>query len=166
MVKSLIKCVYPGSFDPITSGHLDIIERATAMFGEVTVAVLINKNKRPAFSTAQRIDFIRRSTAHLPDIKVDSFKGLLVEYMKNQNANLIIRGLRAISDFEYEFQIAAMNAKLDKNVETIFLMTDTEHSYLSSSMVKELVYHGGDISGLVPDEIKNDVIGCFGKENA
>ena len=161
----MIKCVYPGSFDPITAGHLDIIERAAGMFDEVTVAVLINKNKKPAFSTEQRMDFIRRSTAHLPGIKVDSFQGLLVDYMKNQNANIIIRGLRAISDFEYEFQIAAMNAKLDENIETIFLMTDTEHSFLSSSMVKELVYYGGDIHGLVPEEIEDDVIGYFGKEN-
>jgi pantetheine-phosphate adenylyltransferase len=165
MESIVIKCVYPGSFDPITSGHLDVIKRAAALFDEVIVAVLINKNKQPAFSTEQRMDFIRRSTAHLHGIKVDSFQGLLVDYMKKQEAKLIIRGLRAISDFEYEFQIAAMNAKLAKNVETIFLMTDTEHSFLSSSMVKELVYHGGDITGLVPGAIKDDVVRYFGKEN-
>ena len=136
------------------------------MFDEVTVAVLVNRSKTPAFSVQQRMDFIRRSTAHLPGISVDSFQGLLVDYMKSQSANIIIRGLRAISDFEYEFQIAAMNAKLDENVETIFLMTDTEHSFLSSSMVKELVCYGGDIHGLVPEEIRDDVIKCFGKENA
>lgn len=157
------KCVYPGSFDPITAGHLDIIKRAAAMFDDVTVAVLVNKNKTPAFTTEQRIDFIRRSTADLPGVKVDSFKGLLVDYMKAQNANLIIRGLRAISDFEYEFQIAAMNAKLAKDVETIFLMTDINHMYLSSSMVKELVYHGGDITDLVPPEIAEDVKEYFGR---
>ena len=151
------KCVYPGSFDPITSGHLDIIQRAAAMFEDVTVAVLINKNKKSTFSTKQRIDFIERSTAHLPGVKVDSFSGLLVDYMRAQGANVIIRGLRAISDFEYEFQIAAMNAKLADNVETIFMMTDTNHSFLSSSMVNELVSFGGDISGLVPGEIEDDV---------
>ena len=111
------------------------------------------------------MDFIRRSTAHLQGITVDSFQGLLVDYMKKQRANLIIRGLRAISDFEYEFQIAAMNAKLAKDVETIFLMTDTEHSFLSSSMVKELVYYGGDIADLVPNAIKDDVVRSFGKEH-
>ena len=110
------------------------------------------------------MDFIRESTMHLDNIKVDSFSGLLVDYMKKQETNLIVRGLRAISDFEYEFQIAAMNAKLAKNVETIFLMTDINHSFLSSSMVKEIVYHGGDITGLVPNEITEDVKTYFGKE--
>ena len=123
------KCVYPGSFDPITCGHLDVIERAAAMFDTVTVAVLINNNKKPAFPVEQRMEFIRQSTLHLPSVNVDNFSGLLVDYMKKQEATLIIRGLRAISDFEYEFQIAAMNAKLAKNVETIFLMTDITHSF-------------------------------------
>ncbi len=157
MEKSVIKCVYPGSFDPITSGHLDIIERAASLFGNITVAVLVNGSKSPAFSAEQRMDFIRKSTSHLPGIKVDSFKGLLVDYMKKCNANLVIRGLRALSDFEYEFQIASMNAKLAKNIETIFLMTDINHSYLSSSLVKELASHGGDIKGLVPDAIEKSV---------
>lgn len=157
------KCVYPGSFDPITSGHLDIIERASAMFDDVTVAVLINKNKQPAFSVEQRMDFIRRSTTHLPGIRADCFAGLLVDYMKAQKAGIIIRGLRATSDFEYEFQMAAMNAKLARDVETIFLMTDISHSFLSSSMVKELVYHGGNISGLVPKGIEEDVIKYFSR---
>lgn len=157
----MIKCVYPGSFDPITTGHLDIITRSAAMFDDVTVAVLINKNKKPAFTVEQRMEFISRSTAHLTSVHVDSFSGLLVDYMKQKNANLVIRGLRYISDFEYEFQMAAMNSKLAKDVETIFLMTDINHSFLSSSMVKELVYHGGDITGLVPDEIKDDVINKY-----
>ncbi len=157
------KSVYPGSFDPVTSGHLDIIERASAMFDDVTVAVLINKNKQPAFSVEQRMDFIRRSTSHLPGVSVDCFSGLLVDYMKARKANIVIRGLRAISDFEYEFQMAAMNAKLARDVETIFLMTDINHSFLSSSMVKELVYHGGKIKGLVPSGIEEDVIRYFSR---
>jgi pantetheine-phosphate adenylyltransferase len=107
------------------------------------------------------MEFISRSTAHLQGVRVDSFSGLLVDYMKEKGANLVIRGLRAISDFEYEYQMAAMNAKLARNVETIFLMTDINHSFLSSSMVKELVYHGGDITGLVPGEIKDDVINKY-----
>jgi pantetheine-phosphate adenylyltransferase len=159
----MIKCVYPGSFDPITSGHLDVIQRAAALFDDVTVAVLVNKNKKPAFSSEQRMDFIRRSTAHLPGVRVDCFAGLLVDYMKQVGANVVIRGMRALSDFEYEFQMAAMNAKLAKDIETIFLMTDISHSFLSSSMVKELVYHGGDITGLVPEAIKKDVISFYGR---
>jgi pantetheine-phosphate adenylyltransferase len=159
----MIKCVYPGSFDPITSGHLDVIQRAAALFDDVTVAVLVNKNKKPAFSTEQRMDFIRRSTAHLPGVRVDSFSGLLVDYMKQVGANVVIRGMRALSDFEYEFQMAAMNAKLAKDIETIFLMTDINLSFLSSSMVKELVSHGGDITGLVPEAIKKDVINLYGR---
>ena len=159
----MIKCVYPGSFDPITSGHLDVIQRAAAMFDDVTVAVLVNKSKKPAFSTEQRIDFIRRSTVNLPGVRVDSFSGLLVDYMKKAGANVVIRGMRALSDFEYEFQMAAMNAKLAKDIETIFLMTDISHSFLSSSMVKELAYHGGDITGLVPEAIKKDVIKLYGR---
>ncbi len=134
------------------------------MFDDVTVAVLVNKSKEPAFSSKQRMDFIRRSTAHLPKVKVDSFSGLLVEYMKAVGANVVIRGLRALSDFEYEFQMAAMNAKLAKNVETIFLMTDIAHSYLSSSMVKELALHGGDISSLVPDAIVKDIQKKFSRQ--
>ena len=159
----MLKCVYPGSFDPITSGHLDVICRAAAMFDDVTVAVLVNKNKKPAFSTEQRMDFIRRSAKNLNNVKVDSFAGLLVDYMKKTGANVVIRGLRALSDFEYEFQMAAMNAKLAKDIETIFLMTDINHSFLSSSMVKELAYHGGDITGLVPEMIKEDVIKLYGR---
>lgn len=157
----MIKCVYPGSFDPITAGHLDIIERASSLFDEVTVAVLVNSNKIPAFSTEQRIDFIKRSTPHLSNVKADSFSGLLVDYMNKQKANLVVRGLRAISDFEYEFQMAALNAKLSKNIETVFLMTDTNHSFLSSSIVRELAFYGGDLTGLVPEAIKNDIKKCL-----
>lgn len=157
----MIKCVYPGSFDPVTAGHLDIIERAAALFDEVTVAVLVNSNKTPAFSTEQRMDFIRKSTSHLHNVKADSFSGLLVDYMNSKKANLIVRGLRAISDFEYEFQMAALNAKLAKNIETVFLMTDTNHSFLSSSIVRELASYGGDLTGLVPETIKDDIIKCL-----
>jgi pantetheine-phosphate adenylyltransferase len=163
MENNLIKCVYPGSFDPVTSGHLDIIERASALFEDITVAVLVNRSKKPAFTTEQRIDFIKRSTGHIKGIKVDSFSGLLVDYTKKLNANLIIRGLRALSDFEYEFQLASLNARLSDEIETIFLMTDTKNSYLSSSMVKELASHGGDLTGLVPEVIKNDIIELCGR---
>lgn len=155
------RCVYPGSFDPITCGHLDIITRAAAMFNDVTVAVLVNKNKQSSFTVEQRMDFIRRSTSHLKGVSVDNFSGLLADYMKERGANIVIRGLRAISDFEYEFQMAAMNSKLAKNVETIFLMTDTANSFLSSSMVNELASYGGNICGLVPDQIVKDVLSKY-----
>ncbi|MFA5675136.1 MAG: pantetheine-phosphate adenylyltransferase [Christensenellales bacterium] len=157
------KCVYPGSFDPITCGHLDVITRAAAMFDDLTVAVLVNKNKQSSFTVERRMDFIRRSTAHLNGVSVDYFSGLLADYMEERGANIIIRGLRAISDFEYEYQMAAMNSKLAKNVETIFLMTDIANSFLSSSMVNELASFGGNICGLVPDEIVKDVLSKYGR---
>lgn len=159
----MIKCVYPGSFDPITSGHLDIIERAAELFEDITVAVLVNKNKIPAFTVEQRMDFIRKSTSHINGMKIDSFSGLLVDYMKDRNINLAIRGLRALSDFEYEYQMAALNSKLSDKIETIFLMTDIKNSYMSSSLVRELASHGGDITGLVPDAIKDDVMKLCGR---
>jgi pantetheine-phosphate adenylyltransferase len=161
MEGDMIKCVYPGSFDPVTAGHIDIIERAAALFDDVTIAVLVNSNKTPAFSTEQRMNFIKKSIPHLVNVKVDSFSGLLVDYMNNKNANLIIRGLRAISDFEYEFQMAALNAKLAKNIETVFLMTDTKHSFLSSSLVREIAFYGGDLTGLVPEAIKGEIKRCL-----
>jgi len=153
------KCVYPGSFDPVTTGHLDIIERTAKLFDDVTVAVLNNYTKSPAFSVAERTAFIKKSVAHLKNVRVGSFDGLLVDYMKQQDAKIIIRGLRALSDFEHEFQLAAMNTKLCSEVETIFMMTNTKYSFLSSSMVREIVQFGGSVEGLVPapiiDEIRN-----------
>lgn len=151
--------VYPGSFDPITNGHLDIIERSSKIFDKLIIAILRNPDKKnPLFDVEERIELIRKSTAHIKNVEVESFDGLLVNYMKERNANVIIKGLRAVSDFEYELQMAHMNHKLDPNVETLFMMTSAQNSFLSSSIVKQVGQFKGCIKGLVPDVILKDVI--------
>jgi len=150
--------IYPGSFDPITNGHLDIIKRSAKVFDEVIVLVLVNPNKKGLFDIDERVKLIEKVTSSLENVKVESYNGLLVDFMKERNSRVIIKGLRAISDFEYEFQMALMNNKLDPNVETVFMMTRAEYSYLSSSSIKQVAVFGGCIKGLVPDEIINDVL--------
>ena len=147
------RAVYPGSFDPITFGHLDIIERSAKMVDELVIAVLRNSAKNSLFSLDERVNMIRELTKDLPNVKVETFDGLLVDYMSQIDANIIVRGLRAVTDFEYELQIAQMNHVLKDNVETIFLITNLKYSYLSSSLVKEIASYGGDISKFVPEEI-------------
>ncbi|SRR5690554_1345290 len=142
--------ICPGSFDPVTNGHLDIIERAAAIFDTVIVAVLENPNKEPLFSAAERRLLLQEVVAHLPNVKVEYFQGLLVDYAKSKGARVIVRGLRALSDFESEFQMALTNKKISPEIETMFMMTANEYSYLSSSMVKELVFFGGNPEGFVP----------------
>ncbi|MBR5505447.1 MAG: pantetheine-phosphate adenylyltransferase [Clostridia bacterium] len=153
--------VYPGSFDPMTNGHLDIIKRAAKTFDKVYVAILTNSAKKPCFSLKQRIDWLTRATAELGNVEVDSFSGLLVNYANQIGASIIIKGLRAVSDFEYEFQMALTNRALSPNIETMFLMTNGKYSYLSSSIVKEIAKLGGSLNGLVPDfmieEVKNEI---------
>jgi pantetheine-phosphate adenylyltransferase len=151
------KCVYAGSFDPITSGHLNIIERAAARFGEVTVVVPVNIEKQCVFSLDQRLAMLKKSAAHIDGVNVKSINGLLVDYMKQIGADLIIRGLRSLSDFDHEYQLASVNAKLYSDIETVFLMASPEYSYISSSIVRELIVHGGDIKGFVPDCIIEDI---------
>ncbi len=143
-----------GSFDPITLGHLDIIKRGAKVFDEVYVVVLNNSSKKPFFSVEERLDLIREATKDIPNVKVDSHSGLLVEYAKMRNANAILRGLRAVSDFEYEMQITSMNRKLDENIETFFIMTNNQYSFLSSSIVKEVARYGGSVVGLVPPVVE------------
>ena len=150
-------CVYPGSFDPVTIGHLDLIERGADIFPEVVVAVLHNPAKEGCFPIAQRLELLSRACAHLPNVRFDQFDGLLVEFVKKNNAAAIVKGLRAVSDYEYELQMAMLNKHIDHDIETIFLMADIQNSFLSSSIVKDLAKHGGDITGLVPDEIKGDI---------
>ena len=145
--------VYPGSFDPITNGHLDIIERASRIYDKVVVGVLNNSNKKPLFSVGERIELIKSVTGHIDNIEVDSFDGLLVDFVKSKEASVIVKGLRTVLDFEYEFQMALLNKALNPEYETVFLMTDTKYSYISSSMVKELAGFNGDLAGLVPHEI-------------
>lgn len=153
--------VYPGSFDPVTNGHLDIIKRAAKTFDKVYVAILTNSAKKPAFSLSQRIDWLKRATKELGNVEIDSFSGLLVNYANEKNASIIIKGLRAVSDFEYEFQMALTNRALSPNIETMFLMTNGKYSYLSSSIVKEIARLGGSLNGLVPDfmieEVTNEI---------
>lgn len=142
--------VYPGSFDPVTNGHLDVIERAARLFDAVIVAVIRNPEKTPYFSFKDRMEMLKRTVPHLKNVKVDSFDGLLVEYVRQKKARAIVRGLRAVSDFDYEFQMALTNRKMASEIETVFLMTDYRYSYLSSSFVKQIAGLGGDVSGLVP----------------
>lgn len=150
--------VYPGSFDPITNGHLDIIRRSAKIFDKLIVGVLVNVDKKGLFDYDERVELIKRVTKDIKNVEVISFEGLLIDCLKENNANIIIKGLRAISDFEYEFQMALMNNKLDSNIETLFMMTSANYSYLSSSAVKQVAKFGGCIEGLVPDEIIKDVI--------
>lgn len=149
--------IYPGSFDPCTNGHLDIIARAAGIFDTLIVAVLVNNSKKPAFSVAEREALLRRVTAHLPNVEVDAFSGLLVDYAQKRGANVIVKGLRAVSDFEYEFQMALANRKLDSEAETIFMTTTAENMYLSSSIVREIASLGGSIQGMVPECIIKDI---------
>jgi pantetheine-phosphate adenylyltransferase len=144
------RAIYPGSFDPITNGHLDVIERARKLFDEVVVAVAHNDEKQPLFSLKDRLDLLRETAGKIDNVRIAEFEGLLVEFARNEEAGILIRGLRAISDFEFEFQMALMNRKLDSAVETIFLMPKEEYTYLSSRIVKEIARLGGDISGFVP----------------
>lgn len=149
--------VYPGSFDPITHGHLDIIERSSKIVDELVVGVLRNSAKNSLFSLEERVSMIREMTKDLPNVRVESFDGLLVDYMNEIGATIIIRGLRAVTDFEYELQIAQTNHVQNENIETIFLTTNLKYSYLSSTIVKEFASYGGDISKFVPEEIIDQI---------
>jgi pantetheine-phosphate adenylyltransferase len=144
------RAIYPGSFDPVTNGHLDVIERARKLFDEVVVAVAHNDEKQPLFSLKERLDLLRQTAGAVENVRIAEFKGLLVEFARSENAGAVIRGLRAVSDFEFEFQMALMNRQLDDAVETIFLMPKEEYTYLSSRIVKEIARLGGDISSFVP----------------
>ena len=149
----MAKAIVPGSFDPVTNGHLDIIERSAALFERVTVAIAINSAKTPLFTVEERIEMIREETRSFPNVEVDSFTGLLVDYAVSRQASVIVKGLRAVMDFEYELQMALMNRRQRPEVETVFMMTGTEYSYLSSSIVKEIARLGGSIEGLVPENV-------------
>ena len=150
--------IYPGSFDPITNGHLDIITRGAKVFDKLIVGVLVNIDKVGLFSIKERVELIKRVTQHLPNVEVVSFNGLLVDLAKEYEAKVILKGLRAVTDVEYEFQMALMNSQLDNEVETLFMTTSAANSFLSSSSVKQVAKFGGKINGLVPDEIVEDVI--------
>ncbi|HEV2382433.1 MAG TPA: pantetheine-phosphate adenylyltransferase [Terriglobia bacterium] len=142
--------IYPGSFDPITNGHLDLIERGVRMFDGLLVAVLTNIEKKPFFTVHERVDMLREVTREMPNVSVDTFSGLLVEYAKKKKARAILRGIRAFSDYEYELQMALVNRKLEPTVETVFLMPAESYTYVSSRLVKEILLHGGALKNLVP----------------
>lgn len=142
--------IYPGTFDPITNGHLSILSRALKIFDKLIIAILNNPNKEPLFSIEERVEMMRDVLKNKPNIEIDYYDGLLVDYAVQKEANVIIRGLRALSDFEYEFQLSLMNRKLNRDVQSIFLMTDYKWFYISSTIIKEAASLGGDISGLVP----------------
>lgn len=161
---SKTKAVYPGSFDPLTNGHLDIIERASALYDEITVALLINTSKKGLLSFEERLELLKAETARFKNVKVDFFGGLLVEYCREKNIKVIVRGLRAVSDYEYEMQIAQMNRNLNDQVETVFLMTNTKYSFLSSSIVKEVAKFGGDISEIVPKSVEDKLREIYREE--
>lgn len=150
-------CVYPGSFDPVTFGHIDLIERAAAVFPQVIVAVLSNPAKKNCFSVKERMEMLARVCVHLPTVQIDSFDGLLVDYMKKTGAGIVLRGLRAVTDFEAEFQMAQVNHQIAPDIETLFLMTSPNYAYVSSSVVREIGGFGGDISTFVPSAILEDV---------
>ena len=162
-MKNVKTAIYPGSFDPMTKGHLDVLERASSMFEKVIIAVLDNTKKKCLLSTKERVNLIKKSIKQLKNVSVDSFDGLTIEYARQQGATVLIRGLRAVSDFEYEMQMSQMNSSLAPEINTIFLITKPEYNFISSSTIKEIVMMGGDISQFVPDEVKNYLVSKYKK---
>jgi pantetheine-phosphate adenylyltransferase len=146
--------IYPGSFDPLTNGHLDVVQRAAKLFDRVVIAVAKNEGKHPSFTLEERHALVKEAVKHLPNVETDSFDGLLVEYVVSKQAQAIVRGLRAVSDFEFEFQLALMNRKLNENIETIFMMPKDTYTFLSSRIVKEIARLGGDVSQFVPANVQ------------
>jgi pantetheine-phosphate adenylyltransferase len=149
-----VTAIYPGSFDPITSGHLDLIERGCRLFDRLIVSILRNEIKQPLFTVEERMEMLREVVVHFPNVEVDSFNGLLVDYAAQKNATALVRGIRAISDYEYELQMALMNRRLRPDIETVFMMASEAHSFISSRLVKEVFALGGNITGLVPPSVE------------
>lgn len=145
--------IYPGSFDPLTNGHLDLVQRATKLFDHVVVAVARSESKNPLFTLPERLGLVEQATKKIPNVTVESFEGLLVDYVAKRGGQAVIRGLRAVSDFEFEFQLALMNRKLNERVETIFMMPKETYTFLSSRIIKEVATLGGDVSGFVPPHV-------------
>ena len=156
----MTKVVCPGSFDPVTNGHLDIIERSARLFDEVVVAVLVNQNKQGLFTIDERLALLDKATSHLPNVSTDSFSGLLVDFCTQNRVDAIVKGLRAVTDFDYELQMAQMNGSLTE-VDTVFIPTSPEYSFLASSLVKEVAKHAGDVRGLVPGFVNDELTAKF-----
>lgn len=157
----MTRAIYPGSFDPVTKGHLDIISRSSRIVSRLTVAVMDNPRKIATFNIEKRVEMLKLVTRSFNNVEVDYYNGLLIEYARQENINIIVKGLRAISDFEFEFQMALVNQKLNPAIETLFMMTNSKYSYLSSSIVKEIAALGGDISSLVPPEVHEMIADNF-----
>ena len=153
--------VYPGTFDPLTNGHVSLVRRAARIFGSVIVAVAGDSHKTPLFSLEERVELVETVFAHDERIMVEGFQGLLVDYVRSRQASVILRGMRAVSDFEFEFQMALMNRKLDRSIETVFIMTDYKWLYISSTIVKEVAKHGGEIRGMVPEVVRERMLARF-----
>ena len=151
---SQIVAIYPGSFDPITNGHLDLIQRGARLFDRLIVSVLRNEAKKPLFSVPERVEMLREVVVNFPNVQIDSFDGLLVKYAAEQHATVLLRGIRAVSDYEYELQMALMNRRLKPDIETVCLMSNEAHSFISSRLVKQVISLGGDISGIVPPSVE------------
>lgn len=158
------RAVYPGSFDPVTNGHIDLIQRSAALFDKVVVAILQNADKTPLFTVAERVDMLERAVEDLKNVTVTSFTGLLVDFAAKIDASVIIRGIRAISDYEYELQMALMNRRLSNTIETVFMLPAEAYSYLSSKLVKEIAQLGGSMDGLVPDDVRKRLADKFRAE--
>ena len=150
--------IYPGSFDPLTNGHLDVLHRATKLFDRVIVAVARSESKSPLFTQEERLEMVTRSVRHLPSVQAEGFDGLLVDYVERRSAQAVVRGLRAVSDFEFEFQMALMNRKLNERIETIFMMPKDAYTFLSSRIVKEIASLGGDVSSFVPAHVRTALL--------
>jgi pantetheine-phosphate adenylyltransferase len=157
--------IYPGSFDPMTNGHLDVLERAAKLFDQVIVAVAENDGKHPLFTFSERLDLARRSTRHLSNVEVDGFNGLLVKFVEKRGAQAVVRGLRAVSDFEFEFQLALMNRKLNERFETILMVPKDTYTFLSSSIVKEIARLGGDVRAFVPAHVQKALATKFARQS-
>lgn len=153
----MLKAIYPGSFDPVTFGHLDILQRAASVVDELIVGVLVNRLKTPLFSAQERVNMLLESTSHIPNVTIESFEGFAVDYAEKKGAKIVIRGLRAVPDFEYELQLSQTNRILNKAIDTVFFTTSLEYAYLSSSTVKEVAMFGGDISKFVPPCVAQQV---------
>jgi len=161
----MLRAIYPGSFDPITNGHLDVLSRAARLFDEVIMAVAINQSKQVLFSVEERVELLKASCQHLPNVRVASFNGLLVDFARQSEAKAVIRGLRAVSDFEFEFQMALMNRSLEPELEALFLMPSEEYSYISSRMVKEVARLGGEVSRFVPKCVEDALKARFAAQS-
>lgn len=149
-----VVAIYPGSFDPVTNGHLDLIERGAKIFGRLIVAILRNTDKAPLFTVSERVEMMREATRHFPNVEVDAFEGLLVDYARRLGAHILLRGIRAVSDYEFELQMAMMNRKLEPTLETVFMLPAEAYSYLSSRLVREIAQLGGPVTGLVPTAVE------------